>query len=244
MRRLCVLIPLLATGCNSLSKSVFALNLYQNGSHLHVDVVPTSGCADVSRLADVTLGGEPISYMNDEYGEIDGTGEITVNEFGVFVDRDSCWSQASFGWSDTSAFEGQEVVVMTIPRTPGNGEVSFDNWYLTPRVLTPDKPLSADTILGSTVHFAYDGPGTIAPSEYLYLGYGDLDRNLSVEIPYDGGSVDWGDDGFTITFPEVIGDDEVPTKLEFLGLFETNDVSDNLGIYIQPQSTHTITFAL
>ena len=56
MRRLCVLIPLLATGCNSLSKSVFALNLYQNGSHLHVDVVPTSGCADVSRLADVTLG--------------------------------------------------------------------------------------------------------------------------------------------------------------------------------------------
>lgn len=244
MRRLCVLIPLLATGCNSLSKSVFALNLYQNGSHLHVDVVPTSGCADVSRLADVTLGGEPISYMNDEYGEIDGTGEITVNEFGVDVDRDSCWSKASFGWSDTSAFEGQEVVVMTVPRTPGNGEVSFDNWYLTPRVLTPDKPLSADTILGSTVHFAYDGPGTIAPSEYLYLGYGDLDRNLSVEIPYDGGSVDWGDDGFTITFPEVIGDNEVPTELRFMGLFETNDVSDNLGIYIQPQSTHTITFAL
>ena len=242
MRRLCVLIPLLATGCNSLSKSVFALNLYQNGSHLHVDVVPTSGCADVSRLADVTLGGEPISYMNDEYGEIDGTGEITVNEFGVFVDRDSCWSQASFGWVDTSAFEGQEFVVMTVPRTPGNGEVSFDNWYLTPRVLTPDKPLSADTILGSTVHFAYDGPGTIAPSEYLYIWYGDPE--WADEIPYDGGSVDWGDDGFTITFPEVIGDNEVPTKLEFLGLFETNDVSDNLGIYIQPQSTHTITFAL
>ena len=242
MRRLCVLIPLLATGCNSLSKSVFALNLYQNGSHLHVDVVPTSGCADVSRLADVTLGGEPISYMNDEYGEIDGTGEITVNEFGVFVDRDSCWSQASFGWVDTSAFEGQEFVVMTVPRTPGNGEVSFDNWYLTPRVLTPDKPLSADTILGSTVHFAYDGPGTFAPSEYLYIAYGDPE--WVDEIPYDGGSVDWGDDGFTITFPEVVGDNEVPTKLRFSGLFETNDVSDNLGIYIQPQSTHTITFAL
>lgn len=144
-----------------------------------------------------------------------------LSEFGLFYEGDGCQSWVVVGFEDVSTLADAETVSLSLATDQETYALELGNHPFAARTLTPDAALSAETLLGSTVTLAMDGPGALyADAEpQLHISWADGAASDYAVLPMDN-------DGTSLSyrFPEDLFD------IGSFGAYEDTSTADEFTL--------------